>query len=292
MKVNDFTDPVPGHPCPEVDQQKPLIVIMEELQPLTKDLQAQYGEMSKEIKSVELADDLLGSNRPNLKKSYAKNFKRFFAKKTLKRNQKLCSQIDERINQELSQICQSHEVDGPSEYGEDKNLSFDVSCEVFNKIHAFQGHYCADGTPKNVDDFWKKVCKVCKVKHNSPDARVNRQALFQVAKSMYSALKLKDLSFYIFEVPKQFPTGFFMQPVTQTKSTNINSACYADDEVRSLTKELDHEIMQSEKSQDYSKVHRVIEKALFCDVTGGIGQYTRIFFAQDGYQQMDQQKND
>ena len=62
-----------------------------------------------------------------------------------------------------------------------------------------------------------------------------------------------------------------MQPVTQTKSTNINSACFADDEVHSLTKELSHEILQSEKSEDYSKVHSVIVKALYSDVTGGIG---------------------
>jgi len=56
---------------------------------------------------------------------------------------------------------------------------------------------------------------------------------------MYETLKYDDLTLYILEVPKIFPNGFFMQPMSPPEVTDINGARFAESMVNTWRMEID-----------------------------------------------------
>ena len=78
-----------------------------------------------------------------------------------------------------------------------------------------------------------------------------------------------------------------MQPIKSLEPAVIVGACYADSVVNSWTNEI--KTLSSSISsieEKHEALYKAIMKILIANVQGGLASYIRIFFAKDGYHQL------
>lgn len=177
------------------------------------------------------------------------------------------------IRKELDKLCKRDARTGKLDLEDPKKVCEDL----FEEIDRMQGRFHGDGKPKTGEEFWYKVERKAREKK----IEVTEQVILNAAQDCREALKFSDLCFYIFQVEKEFPTGFCMQPLEKNPIKNpISSARFAELSIIEWAENVQKVLDQSDKNQLYLELLSI----LIANVQGGVASYVKIFFSEDGYQ--------
>ena len=147
-----------------------------------------------------------------------------------------------------------------------------------------QGGFHGDGKPKNDEEFWQKVERKAREKK----IQVTEDVIMNAAQDCREALKYQDLCFYIFQTEKEFPMGFCMQGLEKKPiQKSISAARYAELSVIEQTESVQKKL----ELGDINDLYFLLQSILISNVQGGVASYVKIFFSNDGYQQLDKNTN-
>ena len=109
----------------------------------------------------------------------------------------------------------------------------------------------------------------------------------------------KDAIITVYEVEDTFPAIFFLQEIkSNVIDVKINCIQAASERIKSYNtehKETAHQLLSSERNdhghKTFKKLYNLIEGQLNCNVGDGLATYMGLFFAQNGYQVLDESIN-
>ena len=97
-----------------------------------------------------------------------------------------------------------------------------------------------EGLTNDFKKFWSAICKKAIQPDTDSTVIEAHYVLSRAQEEWEKDLEYHDSVLNVMEVPKVFPTGFYMQPVIKERQWIISGACYANSMVQDLwNKKLD-----------------------------------------------------